>query len=233
MARQLLADGERVSFLGLLDAPLLKGKADLPLAAATQAEALAMLADEIGLAPSVVPLESVTELFAAASAAGLVPPYLSAAQAERIAAVHFNTARIAASFEPAETLALPALQVRAMQSAKSRGGLESVPDWTCGNPRPRLHTSRHDRRRYRPASSGHCGRRPHCIGDKRWLTTRTTPPTGTGWCLFNDEGEHSLWPAVNGIPAGWRAVGPTGPKSVCLAYVEEHWTDMRPRSLRS
>jgi uncharacterized protein YbdZ (MbtH family) len=51
--------------------------------------------------------------------------------------------------------------------------------------------------------------------------------------LINDEGEHSLWPAVNGIPAGWRAVGPTGPKSVCLAYVEEHWTDMRPRSLRS
>jgi amino acid adenylation domain-containing protein/non-ribosomal peptide synthase protein (TIGR01720 family) len=124
MGRQLLADGERVSFLGLLDAPLLKGKADLPLAAATQAEALAMLADEIGLAPSVVPHESVTELFAAASAAGLVPPYFSSAQAERIAAVHFNTARIAAWFEPAETLALPALQVRAMQSATPAG------DWS-------------------------------------------------------------------------------------------------------
>jgi MbtH protein len=51
--------------------------------------------------------------------------------------------------------------------------------------------------------------------------------------LINDEGQYSLWPAVNGIPAGWHAVGPTGPKSVCLAYVEDNWTDMRPRSLRS
>jgi len=50
--------------------------------------------------------------------------------------------------------------------------------------------------------------------------------------LINDEGQHSLWPAVNAIPAGWHAVGPTGAKSVCLAYVEEHWTDMRPHSLR-
>jgi len=67
----------------------------------------------------VAPHASVTELFAAASAAGLVPPDFSAAQAERIAAVHFNTARIAASFEPQGTLALAALQVRATQGATS------------------------------------------------------------------------------------------------------------------
>jgi thioesterase domain-containing protein len=117
MARQLLADGERVSFLALLDAPLLKGNANGTLLASMQAEALATLAEEIGLPPCVPPRESVNELFAAASAAGLVPTDFSAAQVERIAAVHYNTARIAAAFEPQETLALTALQVRATQSA--------------------------------------------------------------------------------------------------------------------
>ena len=117
MARQLLAGGARVSFLALLDAPLLKGRSDPTLPASTHAEALATLAEELGLPPAVAPHSNVSELFAAASAAGLVPPFLSAAQAARIAAVHFNTARIAASFEPQETLALPVLQVRAMQSA--------------------------------------------------------------------------------------------------------------------
>jgi len=49
----------------------------------------------------------------------------------------------------------------------------------------------------------------------------------------NDEEQYSLWPAANTIPAGWHAVGPTRPQSVWHAYVEEHWTDMRPRGLRS
>jgi thioesterase domain-containing protein len=87
--------------------------------ASTKTEALSTLAAELGLPPSVAPHASVSELFAAASAAGLVPPDLSVAQAERLAAVHFNTARIAAAFDPAETLALPLLQVRAMHGATS------------------------------------------------------------------------------------------------------------------
>lgn len=50
--------------------------------------------------------------------------------------------------------------------------------------------------------------------------------------LVNDEEQHSLWPAGKEIPAGWRSVhGPAG-KADCLAYVEEHWTDLRPKSLR-
>ena len=119
MARQLLAGGERVSFLALLDAPLLKGSAGATVPASTKTEALSTLAAELGLPPSVAPHASVSELFAAASAAGLVPPDLSVAQTERLAAVHFNTARIAAAFDPAETLALPLLQVRAMHGATS------------------------------------------------------------------------------------------------------------------
>ncbi|HXR19833.1 MAG TPA: MbtH family NRPS accessory protein [Steroidobacteraceae bacterium] len=50
--------------------------------------------------------------------------------------------------------------------------------------------------------------------------------------LINDEEQYSLWPASNAIPAGWRAVGPRGSKAETLAYVEMHWTDMRPKSLR-
>jgi len=49
--------------------------------------------------------------------------------------------------------------------------------------------------------------------------------------LVNDEGQYSLWPTFKEIPAGWRAVGPCGERQVCLQYIEETWTDMRPKSL--
>ncbi|MCE0766773.1 MbtH family protein [Pseudonocardia kujensis] len=50
--------------------------------------------------------------------------------------------------------------------------------------------------------------------------------------LVNDEEQHSLWPDFAEIPSGWRSVfGPDG-REACLAYVEENWTDLRPRSLR-
>jgi MbtH protein len=42
--------------------------------------------------------------------------------------------------------------------------------------------------------------------------------------VVNDEDQHSLWPAFAEVPAGC---------AQCLAYVEEHWTDLRPRSLRA
>jgi MbtH protein len=51
--------------------------------------------------------------------------------------------------------------------------------------------------------------------------------------VVNDEDQYSIWPAGKEVPAGWREVGKTGPKEECLAYVEEVWTDMRPRSVRS
>lgn len=55
---------------------------------------------------------------------------------------------------------------------------------------------------------------------------------GTFRVLVNDEEQHSLWPDFAEIPAGWRSVfGPDG-REACLAYVEEHWRDLRPRSLR-
>ncbi|WP_439658394.1 MbtH family protein [Lentzea sp. HUAS TT2] len=50
--------------------------------------------------------------------------------------------------------------------------------------------------------------------------------------LINDEEQYSLWPADQDIPAGWRSTGTEGSKEHCVSYVDEVWTDMRPRSLR-
>ncbi len=50
--------------------------------------------------------------------------------------------------------------------------------------------------------------------------------------LRNDEDQYSLWPAGLEIPAGWYQVGKEGTMQECSAYVDQVWTDMRPRSLR-
>jgi MbtH protein len=49
--------------------------------------------------------------------------------------------------------------------------------------------------------------------------------------LVNEELQYSLWPTFREIPAGWKSVGPRGKRSECLDYIEQNWTDMRPRSL--
>ncbi|MFP8885347.1 MbtH family protein [Streptomyces mangrovi] len=54
---------------------------------------------------------------------------------------------------------------------------------------------------------------------------------GTFHVLVNDEGQHSLWPNFVDIPAGWQAVVNDRPRQECLDYIEENWTDMRPKSL--
>jgi MbtH protein len=55
---------------------------------------------------------------------------------------------------------------------------------------------------------------------------------GTYLVVVNDEDQHSLWPSFAEVPAGWRvAFGPDA-RAACLSYVEENWTDLRPRSLR-
>ena len=48
--------------------------------------------------------------------------------------------------------------------------------------------------------------------------------------VVNAELQHSLWPADLDVPAGWETRH-EGTRDECLAYVEEHWTDMRPASL--
>lgn len=51
--------------------------------------------------------------------------------------------------------------------------------------------------------------------------------------VINDELQYSIWPAYRPVPAGWKTVGVTAPRAECLAYIETHWTDMRPASLRA
>lgn len=49
--------------------------------------------------------------------------------------------------------------------------------------------------------------------------------------LVNEEGQHSLWPTFLDVPSGWAVIGPRGARQICLDWIEEHWTDMRPKSL--
>lgn len=50
--------------------------------------------------------------------------------------------------------------------------------------------------------------------------------------VVNHEQQYSIWPADRENALGWRDVGFTGPKTECLAYIKEVWTDMRPLSLQ-
>ena len=50
--------------------------------------------------------------------------------------------------------------------------------------------------------------------------------------LVNHEEQYSLWPSFREVPVGWTAVGPRGGRKECLDWIEENWTDMRPKSLR-
>lgn len=50
--------------------------------------------------------------------------------------------------------------------------------------------------------------------------------------LVNDEGQHSLWPGFADVPAGWTVALPASSRADCLAHIEQHWTDMRPLSIR-
>ena len=50
--------------------------------------------------------------------------------------------------------------------------------------------------------------------------------------VANDEEQYSIWPADRELPLGWHPVGTEGTKREVLAWIEEVWNDMRPKSLR-
>jgi MbtH protein len=56
--------------------------------------------------------------------------------------------------------------------------------------------------------------------------------TRTCVVLANHEEQYSPWLADGETPLGWSAVGRPGSRAECLAYVEEVWTDITPKSLR-
>jgi MbtH protein len=51
--------------------------------------------------------------------------------------------------------------------------------------------------------------------------------------VINEEGQFACvragWPPA----PGWSPAGFTGSREECVAWVDEHWTDMRPASLRA
>jgi len=55
--------------------------------------------------------------------------------------------------------------------------------------------------------------------------------TAQFYVLVNDEGQHSLWPVFADVPDGWTVAYGQQTRQNCLAYIEESWTDMRPKSL--
>jgi MbtH protein len=63
------------------------------------------------------------------------------------------------------------------------------------------------------------------------MTNPFDDPDGTFHVLVNGEGQHSLWPSFAPVPAGWTPVVRDAARDDCVAYVEQHWTDLRPRSL--
>ena len=50
--------------------------------------------------------------------------------------------------------------------------------------------------------------------------------------VINRDKQYSIWPADRENALGWKDVGRSGTKQVCLDYIEEVWTDMRPLNLR-
>ncbi|MBH5338100.1 MbtH family protein [Streptomyces pactum] len=63
------------------------------------------------------------------------------------------------------------------------------------------------------------------------MTNPFEDENGTYVVLVNDEGQHSLWPSFIDVPAGWTVAHPEDTRAACLAFVEENWTDLRPKSL--
>ena len=50
--------------------------------------------------------------------------------------------------------------------------------------------------------------------------------------VVNHEEQYSIWPADRENPMGWNDAGKSGTKAECMTYIQEIWTDMRPKSLR-
>ncbi|MEI5036430.1 MbtH family protein [Streptomyces sp. CA-278952] len=54
---------------------------------------------------------------------------------------------------------------------------------------------------------------------------------GSFLVLVNDENQHSLWPSFSAVPKGWTVAHREDTRQACIAYIEENWTDIRPKSL--
>lgn len=49
--------------------------------------------------------------------------------------------------------------------------------------------------------------------------------------LVNGEGQYSLWPSFAEVPGGWTVAHGETDRESALRFVEENWTDLRPRGM--
>ena len=63
------------------------------------------------------------------------------------------------------------------------------------------------------------------------MTNPFENPDGEFIVLVNDDGQHSLWPTFRDAPQGWTAATAPGTREGCLMYIDQHWTDIRPKRL--
>jgi MbtH protein len=48
--------------------------------------------------------------------------------------------------------------------------------------------------------------------------------------LRSDSGQYCLWPQQAEPPTGWHLAYGPAEQNACLQYINQHWTDLRPRS---
>ena len=63
------------------------------------------------------------------------------------------------------------------------------------------------------------------------MTNPFEDENGVFHVLVNEEGQHSLWPSFIAVPAGWTIVHESDSRAACLEFINQHWTDLRPKSL--
>jgi MbtH protein len=63
------------------------------------------------------------------------------------------------------------------------------------------------------------------------MTNPFEDENGTYHVLINEEGQHSLWPTFIDVPQGWTIIHKSDTRAACLEFINQHWTDMRPKSL--
>ena len=64
------------------------------------------------------------------------------------------------------------------------------------------------------------------------MTENDLENTDLYFVVINEEEQYSIWPVWRDMPDGWDAVGEARDREICLDWIEENWTDMRPASLK-
>ena len=151
-----------------------------------------------------------------------------------------NNTRLMRTFEPQRFRGAMSLFVAMVSDAKppveylalSRGwGDQDSPDRLRPRQHDGSHPGREDRRRAcqraRQAAGGHAKFK----SEEKVMTNPFEDETAVFHVLVNEEGQYSLWPAFKEVPPGWTIAHKSDTRAACLEFINQNWTDMRPKSL--